>query len=151
LFGRKLTPVCGCICALHMVIALGGCAINEDLHQNVKDRNITQLEENIKQGMNFDEKDRNGFTPLMVAVYYNHSEIVTYLCEKGANINTQDNDGRTALMYAIEYGYDSTFNILIHHGADVNLLDKEGHNALWYAMHNKREEMRRILEDAGAK
>ncbi|MGA3114437.1 MAG: ankyrin repeat domain-containing protein [Syntrophobacteraceae bacterium] len=150
MFGKKLAPVFGCICALHILIALGGCA-TEVLQGNVKDRNITELEENIKRGMDIDGKDRNGFAPLMVAAYYNHSEIVKYLCEKGANINTQDKDGRTAVMYAIEYGYDSTFNILIHHGADVNLLDKEGHNALWYAIHNKREEMCRILEDAGAK
>ena len=72
MFGKKLAPVFGCICSLLIVVALCGCVIgNEVLHQNVKDRNITKLEENIKQGMNINEKDRNGFTPLMVAAYYN--------------------------------------------------------------------------------
>jgi hypothetical protein len=141
--------------ALFTVVTLicAACASNsqEILHQNVKDQNITQLEENIGRGLNINERDRYGFTPLILAAYYGYGPLVKFLCEKGANINAQDNEGNSALIYAADNGYVDTFNILMDSGADVNLVNKQGHNALWCAKNNKREAMILKLEKAMTK
>jgi ankyrin repeat protein len=128
------------------------CASNREvLHYNVKEQNILKLKENITQGANINERDRNGFTPLISAAYYDYGPLVKYLCEKAANINAQNNEGWSALLYAVYYGYDDSFKILMEHGADVNLVNNREYNALGYAKHYNREEMYRKLEEAAAK
>ena len=48
-----------------------------------------------------DCRNNNGFTPLMIAVYYGHLEMVKYLVTAGANINAQDNKKHTVLHVAL--------------------------------------------------
>jgi hypothetical protein len=152
MFEKKVGPIFGCIVALLMVVASSSCATSEEiLHQNVKDQNITKLGENLKQGMNINEKDGYGFTPLIVAAYYGYGPVVKFLCEQGADVNAKNNDGMSALLYAVENGYNDCFNILMDYRADVNLINRQGHNALWLANQYKRNDMIRKLEEAGAK
>lgn len=149
---KKMRPNLGCILAALIVVVLGGCATNKEvLHRNVKEQDITRLEQNIKRGVDINEKDGYGFTPLILAAYYNYGPLVKYLCENGANINAQNNDGWSALLYAVNYGYDDTFNILMQHEPDLNLVNKQGYNAIWYAEKYDRKEMYRKLEEAGTK
>jgi|GEM_PF-1238007 ankyrin repeat protein len=153
MFGKKVGPVFGCILALLIGITLGGCVgvHKEVLHQNIKDHDLAMLKENIEKGdYSVNEKDGYGFTPLIVAAYYDYAPAAEYLCAKGTNINAQNNEGLSALMLAVYYGHDNVFNILMDHGADVNLVNNLGHNAIWYAKHYKREEMYRRLEEVGA-
>jgi ankyrin repeat protein len=123
----------------------------EVLHQNVREQNLIKLKENIEAGMDINEKDGYGYTPLILAAYYNYGPLVKYLCEKGADVDAQNNEGWTALLYAVYYGYSDTFDILMHYGADVNIINNRGYNALGYAKYYNRKEMYRRLEKAGAK
>ena len=45
-------------------------------------------------------QDRDGKTPLMVAIERGHVQAARYLVKAGANLNTQDNSGRNARDYA---------------------------------------------------
>lgn len=66
-----------------------------------------------------------GKTPLQVACYYNHFELVDHLIACGANVNSRSLfNGETALHYAI-----SDVNIvklLIHHNADIEAESTQG-------------------------
>ncbi len=53
----------------------------------------------LKKGININQKDENGATPLMLAVKSNNPELVAYLIEKGADVNAKDKDGYTPIMY----------------------------------------------------
>ena len=48
-----------------------------------------------------DVRNQDGYTPLMMATYYGHQDIVTTLLAKGADRCARDNRGNTALMGAL--------------------------------------------------
>ncbi|MBK7704500.1 MAG: ankyrin repeat domain-containing protein [Acidobacteria bacterium] len=47
----------------------------------------------IENGARLDKGDSWGKTPLMAAVFYNHSEVVKLLIEKGADVCISSNGG----------------------------------------------------------
>lgn len=59
------------------------------------------IHEFLKHGFPVNIKNHAGFTPLMMATYYGHQDIVTMLLDKGADRCARDNKGNTALMGAI--------------------------------------------------
>lgn len=52
----------------------------------------------VKRHIN--ESDKHGWTPLMVAVYYNQKDIVKFLLMQEGNVFASDNNGKTIFMYA---------------------------------------------------
>lgn len=93
----------------------------------------------IREGVDVNESNENGFTPLMFAVLLNDErEIVRALIEAGADVNAETRDGMTALMWAVsaethgpDDGDPSGFldrerrrvevaSLLVASGADVN-------------------------------
>ena len=81
----------------------------------------------IKANANVNEKDTNGNTPLMYAVY---PESVKALIAAGADVNAKNKDGMTPLMYA---EFPESVQALIDAGADVNARDNNGMTAFMYA------------------
>jgi len=105
----------------------------------------------VLSGADINEKDHNGFTPLITAAYYGNAPIAKYLCENGADVNLQTNDGWTALLYASFYGFEDVVKILLKYNASVDIINKYGYTALWYAEKNKNEGIIKMLKDSGAK
>lgn len=71
--------------ALHMSAACGNQALTEHL---------------IKAGYKLDAKDIHGNTPLLLAVRFNHYEVVKYLLGAGADFLIANDYGRSSLFYA---------------------------------------------------
>ena len=80
--------------------------------------------------------DKNGKTPLMIAIESSSNNIVRFLLSEennninNININQTDKDGRTALFLAIRYMNLDMINHLMSKGADYTICDKNGNNAL---------------------
>jgi len=75
------------------------------------------------------------------------------LIKAGADINAKDEQGLTPLMHAIEVtrGINiDAIRLLVLAGADVNAIDKEGRTPLSFAMSQDRQDIIRVLLDAGA-
>jgi len=72
----------------------------------------------------YNDKNKIGVTPLIIACRYGYENIVKYLIEHGANVNEVIEDGNTALTVACSYNYDdkneNIIKYLIDHEADVN-------------------------------
>lgn len=85
----------------------------------------------LKGGANPNVENKNGATPLTVAVFHGRAATVTTLLEKGADVNRVNSFGKTPLMYAAMYCYGDIAAILLKHGADPMTKGKfDGKSAL---------------------
>lgn len=63
--------------------------------------NSEVIHEFLKHGFPVDVRNKDGYTPLMMATYYGHQDIVASLLKHGADRCARDNRGNTALMGAL--------------------------------------------------
>ena len=96
-------------------------------------------------------KDREGRTPLIVAVSMGEQAIAEALVAKGADVKAKDTYDRTALHAAILLGQKDLATLLIEKGVDVNATDKTGQTPLTLAMQRNQPEIADLLRKKGAK
>lgn len=135
---------------------------NNPIITAVARNDLPMVIELITNGARFDVNDKQGNTPLMIAVQKNYPEIVKklinygalpnnqdsslaiaatknnlalvqMLIKAGANLNAQNRFGNTALMIALERGFDSIVGAMLEAQADVNIQNSEGKTALMIA------------------
>ncbi|XGW04309.1 hypothetical protein V3C99_015459 [Haemonchus contortus] len=80
-----------------------------------------------------DCEDKNGHTPLLMAVMNGRTDLVELLLSKGANINHRDRDGHSAVHWAVVCGQLDMLNFLISKGADIEAPDSLKAAPLHYA------------------
>lgn len=97
------------------------------------------------------QRDRNGHTPLWLAVGALSQDNITYLLANGADVNIADKYGITPLMAAVEGNSTEVMRALIEAGADVNKSDIEGRTALSIAIANGKEDVIALLAPAQAR
>lgn len=114
-----------------------------------------EVRKQLKSGVNVDERNEEGWTPLMVATRNQLDETVKMLLEHGANVNATTKDGKTPLIVAVSR--DRTLSatrkivrMLLERGANVNSVTDEGKTPLMLAALNEHFEVVRILLDHGA-
>jgi|GEM_PF-6445195 ankyrin repeat protein len=106
---------------------LRSAAIHGDMHTVNR---LLVAETNV----NVDASDGNGFTALMWATMFGHSDVVTRLLQAGANINATNEAGQTALMRAIISQDTDLISLLLEAGANPHVIDHEGNTALHWAI-----------------
>ncbi len=97
---------------------------------------------------------KTGWTPLMIAVFFNRFDIARMLIGSGANVNSADINGETILMITADSRCDAGFmQLLIDRGASasVNAINSHGKSALRRAIEFNRQDLAQMLRDAGAK
>ncbi len=67
-------------------------------------------------------KDKDHCTPLQLAAYGGHYDIVVFLVEEDAKINTVSVDGSSPLKDALRQGHDAIASFLLDHGASRAVL-----------------------------
>ena len=89
--------------------------------------------------VNFRQMNKNGQTPLMLAVVKNKLELVKLLIEKGADVNAQAkiempgmNMSFTALAMAVGVQNLPMVELLLENGADPSIKNKDGQNQEQY-------------------
>ena len=75
----------------------------------------------------------SGFTALMCASFYGHSEIVQLLLNAKAKPDLQTENGETALHLAALRGYPDVVQLLLEYGADPNISNRQGETAIYAA------------------
>ena len=79
--------------------------------------NYDKVEYLVKQGVNIDERDLNGKTPLFYAC--KNENIVKYLISQGVDINKENKNGDTPLMLACFYGNYDIVKDLVDRGYSI--------------------------------
>jgi methionyl-tRNA formyltransferase len=90
---------------------------------------------------NIDERDQNGWTPLIVSCYLGVERCVLELIKLGADVNASNFNGTTPLMYAYTF-YEKSLDfriceLLILQGADIHAKDHNGRNIESYSRERK--------------
>lgn len=93
-----------------------------ELIEACKNGNLDIVRDVCSVNRHINERDENGWTPLVYAVKNNQTEIVNYLISLGADIRTRDNDGWNLLKFAadtyIRCGDDDLYKLLLDLGLD---------------------------------
>ena len=104
----------------------------------------------IKSGADVNGTDRDGLTPLILAVVRGHEESTRILLREGASVNASGDGVVTALFFSANTGNNTCLKILLEAGADVNLSDSSNRTPLWVAGKTCRNECLDSLIAAGA-
>ena len=85
-----------------------------------------ECERLIGEGADVSEADAEGESPLKLAVWEGHLDVIHLLCFHGADVNQEDRNGDTPLYKAVAQGNLGVVQLFCEKGADVNRIDKEG-------------------------
>ncbi|WP_255573926.1 ankyrin repeat domain-containing protein [Erythrobacter sp. SCSIO 43205] len=83
----------------------------------------------LQRGANPNVRDRNGTTPLQIAVRLGHIEGVEALIKGGAQVDISDSAGETPLMTAVHQRNVELVRTLLAEGADPDINDNTGRSA----------------------
>ncbi|XP_047457909.1 ankyrin repeat domain-containing protein 50 isoform X2 [Mugil cephalus] len=111
----------------------------------------------LEHGADPGHRDHDGMTPLLLAAYEGHEEVVELLLEAGADVDeTAGPDGSvtaaaavTPLLASAAMGHMTTVSRLLFWGAAVDAIDCEGRTALCLAAARGSVEVVRALLDRG--
>lgn len=108
----------------------------------------------VEEGVNINDKDGKGGTPLMYAAfnYQEDASILKLLLKHGADVNARDRIGATALMLSMGPGGSRAgIEALLEHNADVNIATLDGQTPLMWATTWYGVEIIKLLIEKGAK
>jgi len=106
----------------------------------------------MKDGVDFNFRERDGGTALMCAVREKDKALVHLVLDAGVSVNDADAQGWTALHCAAQEGTDEIANDLVLRGAIVDAIDTLGRTPLFVAVMNSKGvgKLIRILMSHGA-
>lgn len=94
-------------------------------------------------------KNKDGYSPLILACYYGNIKVVSFLIDKINSVNGSSQYG-SALMAAVVKGNLDVVKLLLDKNADPNITDNKGVSALHYAVMFKNIEITKVLIEAKA-
>lgn len=92
---------------------------NTSLHLAVCCNQIEMVQVLLKNNINVNIKNNNGYTSLLFVI--DNIDILKMLLKHGANTNFQDDRGWTALLYACNNKNYEFIEELLHFNADINI------------------------------
>ncbi|OGT38463.1 MAG: hypothetical protein A3K00_07415 [Gallionellales bacterium RIFOXYD2_FULL_52_7] len=99
--------------------------------------------------INTEIRDNRGWTPLMMAAFNGHEEIIGLLIQHGADVNALDSGGNSALHWAAFGGHISCAKQLVQHHAKIDARNNFGWTPLMQATARNHPGIVALLVDSG--
>ena len=115
--------------SVHLIIP----SQSEPLFDAIRENNLGAIKALIAAGVNINQENRYGHTPLIHAAYWGRIDTVRALIAASAKVNQINTFGETALMFAAGSGGTDTVQALIAAGAEVNQRNNFGKTASYIA------------------
>jgi ankyrin repeat protein len=121
---------------------------SEDLFSLARNGELNKTQEYMlsNPGVDINQKNQKGYSPLMLAVYHGNFEVSELLLKNGADPDSPDLSGNTILMGAAFKGDVELIKLLIHHGARKDLINNNGMTANEWASAFGRQNALAILQ-----
>ena len=101
----------------------------------------------LDRGADIDAQERDGWTPLYIAVICGQLEFARMLLERGAAVHTPSHKGETPLYMASQQGQVQVVRLLLEYGADLHVRDHDGRTPSEVAsIHGKRDIVQLLSE-----
>jgi len=110
---------------------------------------VVGVDEMLQQGLDVNQRDSVGNTPLLFAARYGRTSLVDYLLDHGADVDAETFSGITPLQETIRRGNMDVLRALLAAGADVGHEDGHHENALFDAVKYRSVLATRLLLDRG--
>lgn len=102
-------------------------------------------------GIPVDQPDKNGYSPLMLALSTENIDLITILIEKGADVNKKStNSGTLPILVAGRLGNPEIVDLLLTNGAEINGVDDDGWSPLHVACFHNHDKVVNLLIRRGA-
>lgn len=110
--------------------------------------NLDALIEALSTGaqINLEEKNNQGYTPLMLAIYNQQFEFAKSLIAVGVSIHEEDPAGNTVLMITSYKGNVDVLNLLLEKGANLETMNAAGMQAYDWAKAFNRTDILEVLD-----
>jgi ankyrin repeat protein len=126
-------------------------AMANPIHDAARDGDVVVVTSLLNQGVNIEDREPTGETPLISAALAGQTQIVILLLDRHASIDARNDRGLTPLHAAAYGGHVDTVAALIEHGAAVDDNQNRYHTTpLIVAAEDGRTDIVRLLIDKGA-
>ncbi len=125
--------------------------IGNELNIAAEIGDTTKVKNLLKKGVNINERDRFGRTPLIYAALNGHEHIINMLLESHADIHAKDHFDQTALIAAVNKGHVNSAKILLKNGANPSAPNSEDELPVFIAFEREDFEMVDLLLKYGIK
>lgn len=125
--------------------------LNESLVDAALDGQLEKVKTALSQGaeleLRFGPRQQ---TPLMLALYRDHNEVVKFLVEQGADVNAHNSHGQTPVIMAAIGGQQALLQLFLERGAQLEAREELGNTALMWAVYWGHIELVKSLLAKGA-
>lgn len=132
------------------IVKLGFPCSAKGFHRAIETGNRLAVALFLEARVNTEIYNERGWTPLILAAFNGHNEIVSTLIKHRANVHASDLLGNTALHWAAYAGQTSSAKLLIENRAGIDACNNSGMTPLFQATIRRRLGDVLLLIDSGA-
>lgn len=142
-----------CIVIVYVIVSIVNEPISEEVFEAVEKGDVKRMQTLIKRGadVNVRTEDKEGDTPLILAIDKGNAQMVKLLLQNGARVDmTEKSQNNTPLLIAVDRKRPEAVKMLLLHDADPNLFNVEKTTPLHLAVLHRSIETARQLVEHGA-
>ncbi|KAH9620186.1 hypothetical protein KSS87_019005, partial [Heliosperma pusillum] len=122
----------------------------DDIHGAARNGDVNLVELIISSNpLALNSRDRHSRTPLHLAAWAGHANVVTALCKHKADVGAAAMDDMGAIHFAAQKGHLEVVKTLVSSGASLKAVNRKGFTVLHYAVQGSHIELTKYLLKKG--